>query len=80
MIRRLTYLLLLFDNSDGLGKRSFQESLCSLTPDVAEDDDDIQAVESMIIHGALHSGIISRWFDNVRNSSICMALVLMCVL
>lgn len=54
--------------ADGRGKRPFQESLCSLTPDVAEDDDDIQAVESMIIHGALHTGSRQASISEVMDS------------
>lgn len=33
-------------------------SLQPLTPDVAEDVEDLQAVEAMTVHGALGSGIV----------------------
>ncbi|KAJ4714942.1 protein misato-like 1-like [Melia azedarach] len=40
------------------GEQSVVGSLQPLTPEVAEDVDDFQAVESMIVHGALGSGIL----------------------
>nr|GEU57634.1 protein misato homolog 1 isoform X1 [Tanacetum cinerariifolium] len=44
--------------------RRFQQSLLgnlqSLTPETAHDVDDLQAIESMIVHGALGSGMVTR--------------------
>lgn len=44
--------------------RRFQQSLLGnlqpLTPETAHDVDDLQAIETMIVHGALGSGIIYR--------------------
>ncbi|KAI3500508.1 hypothetical protein L1887_36330 [Cichorium endivia] len=37
-------------------KQSFLENLHSLTPETAHDVEDLQAIESMIVHGALGSG------------------------
>ncbi|KAK9119558.1 hypothetical protein Scep_017651 [Stephania cephalantha] len=39
-----------------LDQHSFLESLYSLTPELNEDAEDSQAVESMTVHGALHAG------------------------
>lgn len=39
-------------------EQSLLGNLQPLTPEVSEDVEDLQAVESMIIHGALRSGTI----------------------
>ncbi|MCL7036653.1 hypothetical protein MKW94_022154 [Papaver nudicaule] len=52
----------------GTGQQSFQGSLISLTPDVKEDAEDFYEVESMTIHGALHSGGKHASISEVRDS------------
>ncbi|XP_058069301.1 uncharacterized protein LOC131218650 isoform X2 [Magnolia sinica] len=47
---------------------SIQGSLCSLTADVAEDVKDVLAVESTVIHGALHSGSCRASISQVKDS------------
>ncbi|XP_008792583.2 protein misato homolog 1 isoform X1 [Phoenix dactylifera] len=42
--------------TDEHNQGSIHRNLHPLTPEVEEDDDDLHAVESLIIHGALHSG------------------------
>nr|XP_019701993.1 protein misato homolog 1 [Elaeis guineensis] len=43
-------------------------NLHPLTPEVEEDDDDLYAVESLIIHGALHSGHHRASISQVKDS------------
>lgn len=49
-------------------QKSFHGSLYSLTPDVAEEDDDEQAVESTVIHGALLSGSRRASISEVKDA------------
>ncbi|XP_043689996.1 protein misato homolog 1 isoform X2 [Telopea speciosissima] len=49
-------------------KQSLQESLHSLTPEVAEDVEDMQAVEHLTIHGALRSGANRATISEVQDS------------
>ncbi|KAI3960655.1 hypothetical protein MKX01_003829 [Papaver californicum] len=52
----------------GPSQRSFQGSLNSLTPDVKENAEDSYEVESMTIHGALHSGGNHASISEVKDS------------
>ncbi|KAI3945991.1 hypothetical protein MKX01_024747 [Papaver californicum] len=52
----------------GPSQRSFQGSLNSLTPDVKENAEDSYEVESMSIHGALHSGGTHASVSEVKDS------------
>ncbi|XP_042512645.1 protein misato homolog 1 isoform X2 [Macadamia integrifolia] len=49
-------------------KQSLQKSLRSLTPEVAEDVEDVQAVEHLTIHGALRSGASRTTISEVQVS------------
>ncbi|KAJ4976505.1 hypothetical protein NE237_001611 [Protea cynaroides] len=49
-------------------KQSLQESLHSLTPEVAEDVEDMYAVEHLTIHGALRSGTNRATISEVQDS------------
>ncbi|CAA7393898.1 unnamed protein product [Spirodela intermedia] len=57
-------------NGYGTGRGSFQRSLHPLTPETAADVEDPQAVESLVVHGALSSGG-QRASISEATSSIC---------
>ena len=42
---------------DRKGLRTIQRSLRSLTPEISDEDEDPYAVESLVFHGALGSGL-----------------------
>ncbi|OVA10501.1 Misato Segment II tubulin-like domain [Macleaya cordata] len=52
----------------GQNQRSFQGSLNSLTPEIKEDVEDLQEVESLTIHGALRSGGNQASISEVKDS------------
>lgn len=59
------------DPGCGGGREPFQRSLHPLTPETAVDVEDPQAVESLVVHGALSSGTLSvvlRWSGPAYNS------------
>lgn len=54
--------------TDEHNQGSIQRNLHSLTPEVEEDNDDLHAVESLIIHGALNSGGHRASISQVKDS------------
>ena len=47
---------------DRKGLRTIQRSLRSLTPEISDEDEDPYAVESLVFHGALGSGLFPQFY------------------
>ncbi|XP_072987778.1 uncharacterized protein [Typha latifolia] len=58
--------------TDEIHQGHIQRSLHSLTPEIGEDDEDLYAIESLMVHGAFHSGDQRASVAQVKNS-VCAA-------
>jgi hypothetical protein len=52
--------ILLFSDKNDMG--NLQKSLCTLTPEISDGDEDPYAIESLVVHGTLDAGLSILFF------------------